>query len=1052
LLLIGGFAAFLATYLIYARFLGGIDGLTPLPEAYWPVANDHAPPPMAQTARVADQMLQQAFGEACEELQRDFKLEARNRTMVLSANDVATAQDGSGRVELRDFSLALFGKSRGAGGVPEINTVKSDKAFLTFDQPIANLTEMAGHKIISAELLGDIKASNNRRTLRRDDDLHMHTKGPMYYEAKRDVIFTGNEVELTDFQSKPEPTRVTAKGMDIYLITDAANKQASAKSKINNISGVQRVELRANVRMDLFVDSRSGFLATGNSTDKKPAPQGHDAPADKTKVVIWTAGPFSYDVEKDHARFEIPHWHNSIPENVEVKRLNDQGKVDQLFCDALDIQFHRKAADEPKVPGDDRAVSLEIQYAHATGSQVILTSDTENLDAWGNELFYDALKRQTILKGTPEMVAMKDGDEIFARELWMQNSDTKETQAATAKGPGHIRMLDKNKGQRNIDARWTDELIYKKEGEFNCLTLTGAAAFEDKESHQRMQAERIKVWLQPEKEKPVADHAEGDVRERMHPHRVEAQGHVTADSAELHIKEPTESLAIWFRDAPRRTELPQTSPETSGNSTAPAAKQSVPTTGSADKPGSPNSSANLSSIGSRPKDSNQPGIASIVPSKPTDSSAPKGGPPTVTPEKPKPPIELCARSVVVHVVRQGEKNDLEQLSCDGAIHVHQDPASAEEKGMEIRGENLKLDHSEDGSVLVVTGTAANLAFVQFDKLAMLGPEVNVDQRENKAWVNGVGAMQMLTETNFEGTKLPKPTELTVHWKQRMYFNGKWAEFHGGVQAEQQTSRLLCQDMQVNFDHPISLKQEEKGKQQAKVERMVCDKGVQVEDITQQNGKLQSYRFLKAPELNFDNEDGVATAPGPGEIRIFQLGDAGDGFPGPERKKPATNYAPPAQPKQEFKITHVKFAERMQANNKARTANFYGNVEAVNVPADRPDMFIDPLNPPEGCLYLRCERLKVYTRELANGQKSQEMEGYNKVSVRAREFYGFSDIIKYDESQDRVIFEAAEGGQATLYRVKTAGAEHETLTGKKIYYWRKTNDFKVESARTLNVAN
>src|SRR5262249_36096975 len=124
--------------------------------------------------------------------------------------------------------------------------------------------------------------------------------------------------------------------------------------------------------------------------------------------------------------------------------------------------------------------------------------------------------------------------------------------------------------------------------------------------------------------------------------------------------------------------------------------------------------------------------------------------------KPKPPMELSARSVTAYVLRDGNKSDLDQLACEGSVHVHQDPNSPDDRGTDIKGDILQLSHHADGAILIVNG---NLGHVQFDKLAILGPEVNIDQRGNTAWVNGPGVMRILTDTNFEGAKLPHPTEL-----------------------------------------------------------------------------------------------------------------------------------------------------------------------------------------------------------------------------------------------------------------------------------------------------
>ena len=85
---------------------------------------------------------------------------------------------------------------------------------------------------------------------------------------------------------------------------------------------------------------------------------------------------------------------------------------------------------------------------------------------------------------------------------------------------------------------------------------------------------------------------------------------------------------------------------------------------------------------------------------------------------------------------------------------------------------------DGGYFLVVTADADNVAELTTDKIYIVGPEVNIDQTSNKAWVIGGGAMKMESATNFQGDKLDKPVPLTVHWDKSMLFNGESAEFHG----------------------------------------------------------------------------------------------------------------------------------------------------------------------------------------------------------------------------------------------------------------------------------
>ena len=73
---------------------------------------------------------QQAFGEACPELQRCYKMLLRDRTMVLAADNIDVV---NGVVVVSPFSLAIF-KADPRGGFPDINTITSKSARVEFDK------------------------------------------------------------------------------------------------------------------------------------------------------------------------------------------------------------------------------------------------------------------------------------------------------------------------------------------------------------------------------------------------------------------------------------------------------------------------------------------------------------------------------------------------------------------------------------------------------------------------------------------------------------------------------------------------------------------------------------------------------------------------------------------------------------------------------------------------------------------------------------------------------------------------------------------------------
>lgn len=1009
LLLAGGFVLFVSAYLVYANFLGGIDGLPPLPEAYWPgqVAGPLVEPPYPLQNN-AEKLLRQAFHDDERVLKCPFKLEVNARGLVLAFGHY---QIRDGGVELAPFYVAIFGKDKGDGKPPEVNTVKSKTAFITFDRPINNIYEMNNRKIVEGTLRDDVEIVNNRRTPQQDDDLSLFTQGPLVYREERHQIWTDDVVRIIDPQTRPEPTCVTATGMDVYLTVEKPSPVPTKgappprKNKTETVSGVDKIALRANVSMDLWIDGKSGFLAApAKPEEKKPAKDARAAaappkPAEpaKAKVTIKTQGPFTYDLHTDHATFDISHHPGPVPNHVAVNRTNEvEHKHEQLICEHLELQFRRRApaagTGDKAAPRDERGMDLEIEAVDATGADVTLTSDAENMEASGNELHYEARTRTMVLKGAQEMVAMKEGNIIHARELRMRN-EPGGSQAA-AKGPGRIEMLDAKTGQRPLTATWKDELIYGRDGTFDLLVLTGDAAFEDKEHGQQLGGDLVKVWLNRAENRGAAE------THRPLPHHVEASGRVRADSSDMRIRD-AERLTVWFRDLP---------PE-------PAAAT----------PPAP--------------------AATAAPSTPATPAKPQ------EPAKPKRPLNLTARLVEAHVLRGGAKNDLEKLWCEGKVHVTQAPATPDDKGMDIKGDTLQMTRHPEGNEVAVAG-GENPAQVQVDKTFILGPSVHLDQAQNKAWVNGIGALRMPSNNRFDGSKLEKPADLVIHWQKSMHFHGKQAEFQGNVQAEQENARLLCQTMQVSLDRPVSFREDEKGGPQPKLDRLVCSVGVRVEEKVVEQGKLRLYRRIDCPELSFDNEAGRVIATGPGVVRMLQPGSAGLAPP-----QPAGGHNAPKKPAddEELKLTRVTYDGRMSGNNVARTARFFDKVEVVHVPTDNPDMTIDLTRPPTDLLYLTCRQLDVRSNQessaspMKGAKTTQELIGSGSVYIeQQQQFRGWADEVKYDEAQERVIFEANQGNTATLQRVLVVGGKPDTNVGRKITYWRKTNDFKVDDGLNFNL--
>src|SRR5262249_15545017 len=201
--------------------------------------------------------------------------------------------------------------------------------------------------------------------------------------------------------------------------------------------------------------------------------------------------------------------------------------------------------------------------------------------------------------------------------------------------------------------------------------------------------------------------------------------------------------------------------------------------------------------------------------------------------------------------------------------------------------------------------------LRLDQLYIVGPEVNIDQRSNKAWVDGSGGMVVRSNTDFQNRRLDHPVPLEILWDKSMFFDGRTAYFHGdpnkgGVQAKQENARLACLAMQVTFDRPVSLREGARGEPQPKVQQLICERTVRVEDKTLEGQRLVRYQRVTGTEVTVEAlEEDEAPRPGqggagnkmfttgPGDVRLLQYGSSDPaGPPAPAAPRPG---AAPTKP-------------------------------------------------------------------------------------------------------------------------------------------------------------
>ncbi|MCE9566874.1 MAG: hypothetical protein K8U57_33125 [Planctomycetes bacterium] len=1188
LLLVGGFAAFAAAYLIYAQMFGWLDGLPILPPKMLIASDGTFQPPERLTSPTIE-LIKQAFGDKCPETEpthypNQLRFQQGDTTMVIAAGSLPS-NPNSNRIMLSPFSVAMFSKPRPKhlqqpGEVTEVSTIHSDRAVLEFDRVIQSATEMNNAKLVRLELISDaeqavqdafkregkVHVTNNQRSADPNRRLVLRTVGPLFYRDPKvpagappltgPDIWTDSPVEIVDRSNLPRqpgepaaaapataeevrndtavaailggkrlpPPTITAVGMRVYLEQqNQPGKPPAPKKPAGSgpagVGGVQRVEFTENVVMNLWVDGGQGLVGSGDGKSAVAAETTSAMSAvgggfinganvarafGRDLLQVETRGPFVYDSQKNLARFDVlPLADPNLRNDVQVTKVASRPGRQTLFSQVLEIEFEGspeatpagstpttvalKPAGNPATaapgqgPGSSKFKRLHA-WTYTQGRFLTVSSDGDQLEAYGQDLTHDTVLSRTRLTGSP-LYAIQQRNVLTAGAAKQpavliidQPPNPPELAAqprrnqATVIGPGRVEIFDAASNTTSITASWLTSMVQSKEKandlELDLYTFTDGAKFEDVKSDFWLKGKVLKLWLAPTPSAttpsasatPAA--ASSAAPARNQPHRLQALGDVTGHSADMDI-EQSDHLNTLFRDVP------------------PPAVEPPPVAPVAKGPVNP-----------------------MVAPTPTPTPAPK------EPEKPKPPLKLRARTIETWVVRYpqpkppgqpavapkpapaqpgargteqtsgGMKYQLDKARCEGMVSVHQDPADATKpRGTDILGSRMLIDSTPDGSILTVFGWDDRPGEVHNEGTSLIGPKVLIDQLHNLAVIEGRGSLVMPTSSDLSGNSLKQPEVIVIHFRDGMKFQGakKVADFFGKVTAAQGVSWVTCHTLQVNFDRPVYLSQANRPKpvpgakpeEGPKLDVVYCypapgdaadspqEKQVyfnQVDTDPISNRPIRRQQII-ARELTLRaqaRESGNAEpyklllAAGPGEVRTWQPGSKDDGPAGPVASQPAVNpmEAQPAAPP-EMKLTIIRFAGRMIGKDKGavyKEATFLDPVEVFDIPTDNPELQLERHKMPPRSTFLSCaKQLVVWSHTKPKEPTEQHMKATGNAYMRNDEYDGWGETIEVIGKL--VTFEGMESVPA---RIKSRFTGNDQ-TGKKIKFDRATNHYTVEGS-------
>jgi hypothetical protein len=861
-------------------------------------------------------------------------------------------------------------------------TFTSDTARIKFARPFDLKNPDAGRAVAGA-LQGPVRITGPGGLLIKGRDFN--------YSEDAQRIWSDFPVKFWHGSNYGEADAIQ---IDVEIDPDAIARDEFA------ISGIRNLKLR-KVRNDIVLLHRS-------ESEPRERP-----------VEIRCAGTLDFDTTTHVARF----W-------KDVRVIRPTGPRDQrdlLTCDLLTVTSRvMPEEDSPDAPPPATATEgttateaetdkrgslftvprnlkpVRIKAESDGEAPVVLHSEQQSLLARMDQFLYEVEERTAHLTH-PQNAVVTHAETVFAGpEITIVHDEHNELESLVCRGAGEMQYIPQETDRLELQARWMSELRVAPEASTGLMLieLDRDAVITQPIEESSLRGDHIRLWVAqpPGDREPVA--ASGDQRlpglrgRDLTPHKMLVLGNVQFSSPEL--AGTTERLSLTF-----------------SNEAAPSAKD-----------GARGGARNGAGSGA--------GRMSLLPSGGSRERGQRRG------DRMNSPARLEADEIEI-VVRQGEELSdswVETVTTSGDVVLTQ-PQNPLEPPLVMKGDRVEVLNADPSNLHQVVHVYGQPARIEDREMRLVGNQLHLDRKSNRAWVTGPGVMQSLVDSDLEGNKLAEPQILSVWWREKMEFDGRTASFYDQVRTTLDESSLLCQEMEVVLARRIDFATRRDplpaGKRdETNIERLHCKYGVKVESRQAADGKLTELRSGEFGELTFQQTTGGTVARGPGILRIWRAGTPNRG--GLARGNEALTNTAMHTRETGWNFTQVEFAGNVVGNLNTKITSFQDRVRIIFGPVSEPGELLNPDALPAQGGWMTSEKLEITLHpktETEAGWFTMRAEG--NVDLEGFNFFAQADLVTYDESRKTYRMRAFGKRKAKISLQEHAGREPLDTEAQSIEY-------------------
>lgn len=909
---------------------------------------------------------------------------------------------GRGRIQLTPCTMVLLphGDIDNAARRSEAIIMRAPEgAVLQFDKDF-DLTRGAKFgQLHAGRLSGPITVRSDQKLPGPEDDLEIETQ---------DVELAGSRITTVHpvrFRLGPHQGSGRELSIDLETTTEKNKKSGLA------ISGIRALELRRDVRMNLLMPGKGLLPRDDESPDEAEVAAAQTAPPGQP-VDVSCMGPFKFDLRSYLATFR---------DAVHVVRFNPDAPADQLQCELLSIHFAAAQRSSAPTVSSGKPGKLAPDWMEARGSPVTVSAPAMEVQARGQVLKYNLVRRGVSLTDPHEASVTRGEDELRGRELYYEPGAAGPFGIFSAVGPGWLRgrvpekktrlaqppddampadprRQNERGAARSFEARWSRSMRFRPHEGEHVLSIDGEAEVVDSEMG-GLQAGVIHVWMQevpadqPGPARPPHELASlgGKTQTKLQPERMLADGHVvirtsaldgTANSLKAWIVADNGAGGLNVR-TPATAQQPHREPPATASDPQPV-RNFKPAIKKISHGGAPAPLMLLAGVaGQAPQTYNthpQPEILpvprryepSIQPPMPPgsqgppqdtmiDDRVPQDNPPPQQQSKPSQAqrrFHIDAETLQVELRLSGGQMQLRQANAVNNVVLYEVATTeVDAQPLQIRGQEMFLEQVSPGAI--VATVAGQPAHVEGRGMTLDGRRIQLDRTANRLTIDQAGTMQLPVDRDMEGQRTAEPQTLELTWQGGLTFDGLRAEIRGDVVARTGHQTLATPLMEVFFQDRVNFSQAQESTQRPQLARIVCSQDVLLDRVAFDAQGKQSDERIKVEQLAVDQLTGAIKAQGAGWVRAVHRGS---GKPVGLAGVPGAATPLAAAGGNHLSFLGVRFHRGIVGNFHHRELTFQGQVKAVYGPVGDWETTLepdeDPARLPPGSLGISCENLNV----------------------------------------------------------------------------------------------